>query len=50
VTPRRRLDAAALGAFAAAGVDRLVINTVVDATEEAVESRLRAAVEVLAAG
>lgn len=50
VTPRRRLDAAALGAFAATGVDRLVINTVVDATEEAIESRLRAAAELVAAG
>ena len=45
VTPRRRLDSSALDAFAAAGVHRLVLNTAGAASPEAVEERLRAAVE-----
>lgn len=50
VTPLRRLDAAALDAFAAAGVDRLVPNLINAATPEAVEQRLQAAAALVAAG
>ena len=46
VTPRSRLDAPSLEAFAAAGVDRLVLNTAGASTVEAVEERLRAAAEL----
>jgi len=41
VTPRRRLDADALAAFTAAGIDRLVLNTASDASPADVERRLR---------
>jgi alkanesulfonate monooxygenase SsuD/methylene tetrahydromethanopterin reductase-like flavin-dependent oxidoreductase (luciferase family) len=43
VTPRGRLDAAALDAFAAAGVDRLVMNTAGAADADTVAERMRAA-------
>jgi len=42
VTPRGRIDTAALEAFAAAGVDRLVINTAGAADANAVAERLQA--------
>jgi alkanesulfonate monooxygenase SsuD/methylene tetrahydromethanopterin reductase-like flavin-dependent oxidoreductase (luciferase family) len=48
VTPRRRLDDVTLEAFAAAGVDRVVINTIAARTAEAVEERMRAAAELVA--
>jgi probable F420-dependent oxidoreductase len=47
VTPRRRLDADALAAFAAAGVDRLVLNTASDPDRAAVEARMRAAIALV---
>jgi len=47
VTPRRRLDAEALEAFDATGVHRLVLNTAGASTAEAVEERLRAAVDLV---
>ena len=47
VTPRRRLDVAALDAFAAAGIQRLVVNTAGDPTPQAVEQRLRDAAALL---
>ena len=47
VTPRRRLDPQTLEAFTAAGVHRLVINTVGSATPEVVEERLRAAIALI---
>lgn len=43
VTPRRRLDAEALDAFTAAGIDRLVLGTASDRSPADVEQRLRAA-------
>jgi probable F420-dependent oxidoreductase len=48
VTPRHRIDAATLDAFAAAGVDRLVLNVINAATPEVVEERLRAATALVA--
>ena len=42
VTPRRALDVQSLDAFDAAGVHRLVLNTIGASTPEAVEQRLRA--------
>lgn len=48
VTPRRRLDQEALDSFAAAGVDRLVLNTAGDASPGDVEQRLRAAADLVA--
>ena len=48
VTPRHRLDGATVESFAAAGVDRLVVNTAGDASPAAVEERLRAAAELVA--
>ena len=47
VTPRRRLDAAGLEAFTAAGVDRLVINTAGTPDPAAVAERLQAAAALL---
>ena len=47
VTPRRRLDPVALSAFAAAGIDRLVLNTASDGTPADVEQRLRAAADLV---
>jgi probable F420-dependent oxidoreductase len=47
VTPRSRLDAESLDAFAAAGVHRLVLNTAGARTTEAVEERLRAGAELV---
>jgi probable F420-dependent oxidoreductase len=47
VTPRRRLSGDDLEAFAAAGVGRVVINTIGTPTPEAAEERLRAAAELL---
>lgn len=41
VTPRRRVDADALEAFTAAGIDRLVLSTFSDASPADVEQRLR---------
>ena len=43
ITPRGRLDAAALDAFTEAGVDRLVLNTAGAADPDAVAERLQAA-------
>ena len=43
VTPRRRLDAEAVDAFGAAGVDRLVPNVIAASTPDEVEERLRTA-------
>jgi probable F420-dependent oxidoreductase len=48
VTPRHRLDAPALEAFDTAGVHRLVLNTAAAATPDAVEERMRAAIELVA--
>ena len=48
VTPRRRLDPDALDAFAAAGVDRLVLGTASDRNPADVEQRLRAAAALVA--
>lgn len=47
VTPRRRLDAAALDAFATTGVDRLVLNTAGDRTPDAVADRMQAAADLV---
>jgi probable F420-dependent oxidoreductase len=43
VTPRQSPDAAALEAFAAAGVHRVVVNTIGSATVEEAEERMRSA-------
>jgi probable F420-dependent oxidoreductase len=43
VTPRHLLDSAALEAFATAGVDRVVVNTIGSATVEEAEERMRSA-------
>jgi alkanesulfonate monooxygenase SsuD/methylene tetrahydromethanopterin reductase-like flavin-dependent oxidoreductase (luciferase family) len=43
VTPRGRLDAAGIEAFAAAGVDRLVMNTAGAADPDTVAERMQAA-------
>ena len=48
VTPRRRLDPDTLEAFAAAGVDRLVLGTASDRSPADVEQRLRAAAALVA--
>jgi probable F420-dependent oxidoreductase len=48
VTPRGRLDAAAIEAFAAAGVDRLVVNILGASTVDAVEERLRETIALVA--
>lgn len=50
VTPRRRLDRESLDAFAATGVDRLVLNTAGDASPSDVEQRLRAAATLVDGG
>ena len=47
VTPRGRLDAASVEAFAAAGVDRLVMNTAGADDPDAVAERMRAAAELV---
>jgi probable F420-dependent oxidoreductase len=47
VTPRRRLDAQAVEAFAAGGVHRLVPNTIGAPTAEAAEEHLGAAAELV---
>jgi probable F420-dependent oxidoreductase len=47
VTPRRRVDAEALEAFTAAGIDRLVLSTFSDASPADVERRLRDAAELV---
>ena len=47
VTPRRRLDAEALEAFTAAGIDRLVLGTASDRSPADVEQRLRAAADLV---
>jgi len=47
VTPRRRLDAEALHAFAAVGVHRLVANVIGAPTPDGVEERLRAAAALM---
>ncbi len=48
VTPRGRLDAEAVEAFSAAGVDRLIVNMAGTASPEAAEERMRAAIAVVA--
>jgi probable F420-dependent oxidoreductase len=48
VTPRGRLDAADIEAFAAAGVDRLVVNILGASTVDAVEERLRDTIALVA--
>lgn len=48
VTPQRRLDAATVDAFRAAGVDRLVLNMVGLPTPEAVAERMQAATDLIA--
>ena len=47
VTPRGRLDAAGIEAFAAAGVDRLVMNTAGAADPDTVAERMQAAAALL---
>ena len=47
VTPRGRLDAASIQAFAAAGVDRLVMNTAGAADPDTVAERMQAAAALL---
>ncbi|MET0903534.1 MAG: LLM class F420-dependent oxidoreductase [Acidimicrobiales bacterium] len=50
VTPRRRLDAEALDAFAGLGVRRLVINTASDKSPADVEQRMQAAADLVGPG
>jgi probable F420-dependent oxidoreductase len=50
VTPRRRLDGPALEDFAAAGVERLVLNVIDAANPEAVEQRVRTAAALVGTG
>jgi probable F420-dependent oxidoreductase len=47
VTPRRRLDAAAVDAFAAAGVHRVVPNLIAASSLDAAEEQLHAAAELV---
>ncbi len=47
VTPRHRLDAAAIDGFAAAGVARLIVNIAGAATAEAAEERMHHAVTLV---
>ncbi len=47
VTPRGRLDAAAVEAFAAAGVDRLVMNTAGAADPDTVAERMQSAADLV---